>query len=74
MIGFQAPQDRPERVARLEAGQDVLAELLFETQRDLESIVIRCREGDPRTDWRPIILRIAEGALARFRVEKKAGS
>lgn len=48
--------------------KELLAEILFETQRDLESILVRCKEGDPRVDWRASIQGIAEGALARFRV------
>ena len=31
-----------------------------EMRRDFGSIVIRCREGDPKVDWMPTILRIAE--------------
>ncbi len=33
---------------------------ICEMRRDFESIVIRCREGDPKVDWIPTILRIAE--------------
>ncbi len=33
----------------------------------LEAIVIRCEEGDPRTDWLPTIARIAKEALGRGR-------
>lgn len=33
-------------------------------ERALEAIDIRCREGDPGTDWLPICGRIARAALA----------
>lgn len=31
-------------------------------KRNLESIVVRCEEGDPRSDWLPIINRLAKEA------------
>lgn len=30
---------------------------------NLEAIIVRCEEGDPRTDWLPIISQLARNAL-----------
>ena len=36
---------------------------------NLEAIVIRCEEGDPKSDWLPIIARLAREALAALSSE-----
>jgi hypothetical protein len=38
--------------------------VLWPVKKNLEAIVVRCTEGDPRTDWLPIIARLANEALA----------
>jgi hypothetical protein len=40
------------------------AKLIAHLAGALEAVAIRAEDGDPRTDWRPTIARIARTALA----------
>lgn len=61
MLGRIAHQGIPTAITRGEAGA-LLAERA-NLREALEAIVVRCEEGDPRSDWLPTIASIAKEAL-----------
>lgn len=66
---FEIYKERCERGSAIIFERAVVAELQNrEMRRDFDSIVIRCTEGDKRTDWLPIIAGIAQKWPAEKRI------
>ena len=67
-----APDDIAEWLIDSESGYTIVAsDRLTALTKALESIIVRCDEGDPRSDWLPVIAGIARSALSRSEAAEK---